>query len=248
MIWIIAGTSEGREIIERINDIDSFIATVATDGGREFIESKNVEVGRMNYDQMKHFALKNKVSLIVDMTHPYAKIVSKNAKDLGDQLKIKYIRYTRESLQRNSNAIYLENYEDACSYLSKIKGTVFFTTGSKNIVDFEKIKEGNRFIYRILPALESIKICSDLGISMKDIIAVLGPFSIECNIAMFKEYNADYVVMKDSGIKGGTVEKIKACEDIDIRPIIISRQLENGIDNLDKIEKIIREETNKNSR
>lgn len=248
MIWIIAGTSEGREIVERINDIDSFIATIATDGGREFIDSENVQVGRMNYDQMKQFAVKNNISLIVDMTHPYAKVVSKNAKDLASELHIRYIRYTRGNTEKSVNAIYLESYEDAYSYLSKIKGTVFFTTGSKNIVDFEKIKGDNRFIYRILPALDSIKICKDLEISMKDIVAVLGPFSFESNMLMFKEYKADYVVMKDSGIKGGTIEKIRACEETNITPIIISRHPENGIDSLDKIEKIIREETNKNSR
>ena len=31
---------------------------------------------------------------------------------------------------------------------------------------------------------------------------------------MFKEYGANYVIMKDSGSTGGTMEKIKACERI----------------------------------
>ena len=245
MIWIIAGTSEARETIERIKDLDDFIATIATEGGKEFINSEKLIVGRMSYEEMVNFSKKYNIRMIVDLTHPYAKIVSQNAKFLAKELNIKYVRYTREKAETLKNAISLENYEEAYEYLSKIYGTVFFTTGSKNIGDFEKIKKDNRFIYRVLPALDSIKECLKQNISMKDTIAVLGPFSTEYNKIMFKEYGADYVVMKDSGEKGGTMEKIKACEELGIKAIVIGREEENGINDLDMIEKIIREEVNK---
>lgn len=242
MIWIIAGTSEGREIVDRIKDIDSYIVTVATDEGREFISSNKLVVGRMSYDEMKDFSIKNNISLIVDLTHPYAKIVSSNATRLAKEQNIKYIRYIRERTRKTVNSIYFKSYEETYEYLSKIKATVFFTTGSKNISDFEKVRGDNRFIYRILPALESIKKCSENGVIMKDIVAILGPFSIEYNKIMFSEYGAKYVVMKDSGTKGGTLEKIRACEELAITPIVISRQDEKGINSLDEIEKIIRKE------
>lgn len=242
MIWIIAGTSEGREIIDRIKDLNSYIVTVATDQGKEFISSDKLVVGRMDYNEMKNFSIKNNISLIVDMTHPYAKIVSSNAKKLAKEEEIKYIRYVREKTKETSNGIYLNNYKEAYEYLSRIKGTVFFTTGSKNIGEFEKVRGNNRFIYRVLPALESIRICNNYNISIKDIIAILGPFSSEYNKIMFHEYSADYVIMKDSGVKGGTAEKIRACEELKIFPIIIGREMEKGISSLDEIEAIMRKE------
>ena len=240
MIWIIAGTSEAREIIERIKDLDNYIATIATEGGKEFINTHRLIVGRMNYEEMMNFCQDRNISLIVDLTHPYAKIVSENAKKLANALNIDYIRYVRENTKKTLGAIYLSSYEAAYEYLSNISGTVFFTTGSKNIGDFENIRNGNRFIYRVLPALDSLEECRKYNISMHDIIAVLGPFSTKYNEIMFKEYKADYVIMKDSGDKGGTMEKIKACENLDIRPIIIGRKVEKGINSLDEIEKIIR--------
>lgn len=240
MIWIIAGTSEGRELIERIKDLHSYIITLATDEGKEFISSDKLIVGRMDYEEMKSFVIKNKISLIVNMTHPYAKVVSSNAQKLAKELKIQYIRYMREKTNKTGNSIYIKSYEDAYMYISKIKGTVFFTTGSKNIEEFEKVRGNNRFIYRILPALESIKKCNDYNISIKDIIAVLGPFSKKYNKIMFNEYKADYVIMKDSGIKGGTMEKVKACEELKITPIIIGREEEEGVNSLDEVEEIIR--------
>lgn len=240
MIWIIAGTSEGREIIDRIKDLDNYIATIATDGGREFIDSENLVVGRMNYDEMTNFCRKYKISLIVDMTHPYAKIVTENAKDIANELDIQYIRYVRNRTDKVQTAVYLDSYEEAYEYLFNIDGTVLFTTGSKNIKDFEKIKKNNRFIYRVLPALDSIEECKKQNILMHDIIAVLGPFSKEYNKIMFREYKANYVIMKDSGEKGGTLEKIQACVELSITPIIIGRKDEVGINSLDEIEQIIR--------
>lgn len=242
MIWIIAGTSEGREIISRIKDLDNFIATIATDGGKEFIPTDKLIIGRMSYDEMIIFAKEHSISMIVDLTHPYAKIVSANAKKISKELDIKYIRYVRDKVDTISDSIYLKSYEESYEYLSNIKGTVFFTTGSKNVKDYEKIKKDNRFIYRILPALDSIEECRKHNVSMKDTVAVLGPFSKQYNKVMLEEYKADYCVMKDSGDKGGTMEKIEACEELGVKAIVIGREDETGINNLDDIEKIIRKE------
>lgn len=241
MIWIIGGTSEAREIVDRIKDLNSYIVTIATDGGKEFIDSDRLLIGRMSYEEMVKFCEENKISLIVDLTHPYAKIVSENAKQVAKDLEIYYIRYMRDKIELKTNAIYLKSYEEAYDYLSRISGTVFFTTGSKNIGDFEKVRGENRFIYRILPAMESIKECKRYNVHMKDIVAVLGPFSKEYNKAMLEEYNPKYCIMKDSGHKGGTLEKLQACEELGIIPIVIGREEENGIKDLDLVEKIIRE-------
>jgi precorrin-6A/cobalt-precorrin-6A reductase len=46
--------------------------------------------------------------------------------------------------------------------------------------------------------------------------------------------------MKDSGEEGGTLDKIRACEELGIIPIIIGREMEDGFHSLDSIEKIIR--------
>lgn len=242
MIWIIGGTSEARKVVERIGDLDNYLVTIATEDGREFFPTENLVVGRMTYDEMVSFGKKRGVSMIVDLTHPYAKIVSDNGKKVAEELEVPYIRYVRKISSRSKTAIYLSSYEEAYEYLEGVKGTVFFTTGSKNIGDFEKIRGDKKFIYRILPAIESLEICKAHDVNMRDIVAILGPFSLEFNKIMLKEYHADYCIMKDSGKPGGTQEKIQACEELDIIPVIIARDQEAGIHNLKKIEEIIRTE------
>ncbi|MDR7870495.1 MAG: precorrin-6A reductase [Tissierellaceae bacterium] len=240
MIWIIGGTSEARRLIERLGDFNNYILTIATEEGKEFFDTDNLFIGRLSRDEMIDFAKDNNIDMIVDLSHPYAKIVSENARFVSEQLDIEYKRYVRKIAVHGGEHIYLNSYEEAYEYILNIKGTIFFTTGSKNIKDFEKVRGDNRFIYRVLPALESIELCKKSDVHMRDIVAILGPFSKEFNKSMLSTYNPDYCVMKDSGHTGGTVEKIQACKDLGIKPIIIGREEEEGIMDLETIEKIIR--------
>lgn len=235
MIWIIGGTSEARELINRLGNRDDYIVTIATEGGRDFLESNNIFVGRLNKDQMIQFVKENNIQTIVDLSHPYAKIVTNNARSISKELKINYLRYVRNKTEYGEDVISLNSYEECYKYLEKIIGTVFFTTGSKNIGDFEKVRGNNRYIYRVLPALESIEICRENNIHMRDIVAILGPFSKEFNKIMLSTYKADYCVMKDSGNVGGTIEKIEACKEIGIKSIIITREEEVGFTDIGEI-------------
>lgn len=239
MIWIIGGTSEGRKLVDRIEDLDNFLVTVATESGKDFIDSDRVRIGRMNYREMQEFIDREGISLIIDLSHPFAKIVSDKARRAAREKSIDYIRYTRE-VGSYKNVINLPSYQEAYEYLKDIEGNVFFTTGCKNIGDFEKVRGKNRFIYRIIPARESIEECIKNKVHIRDIVALVGPFSKEYNKIMFKEHQADFVIMKDSGRSGGTLEKVQACQELGIRPLIINREEEEGVSSLDELEEIIR--------
>lgn len=240
MIWIIGGTSEARELVDRIRDLeDKFIVTVATESGKEFLDIKNLEIGRMNLEEMENFIQDRNIGLIVDLTHPFAKIVSENAAWAAENMSIDYLRYSRPRIDSKSGVI-LNSYEEAYDYIDKLESTIFFTSGSNNIEEFEKVKGKSKHIYRILPARESLNKCIENQVHIRDIVALVGPFSLQANKSMFQEYKAEYVVMKDSGKKGGTEEKIKACEELGIIAIIIAREKEEAVGSLDELENQIR--------
>lgn len=240
MIWIIGGTSDARRLVERLTDLDNFFVSIATEEGRQFFPDDKTLQGRLNQNQMEELVKEKKVGLIIDLSHPYAKIVSNNARQVAEKAGIDYRRYIRPRVVDQEGLIYLKSYQEAYDYLADIEGTVFFTTGSKNIRDFEKVRGKNRFIYRILPAIESLEICKKYDLAMADIVALLGPFSEDFNRAMLRNYQADYCIMKDSGHAGGTREKILACQKEGVKALVIGREDEEGISNLDQIEKIIR--------
>lgn len=238
MIWIIGGTKESREFIEKLHGKKEYIVSVATYAGQELLPKENVVVARMDKEQMVDFIERNSIDCIVDMTHPYAIEVTKNAREASLQCNVRYLRYVRETIQYKEGK-YFDSFSECIDFLKDIKGCVFFTTGSKNISDFEAIRGNNRFIYRVIPSVFSMQECVENKIDMKNIVAALGPFSEDYNYAMFKEYNADYVVMKDSGDIGGTTEKILACLKLKIKPLIIGRQAEQGINKIDRLLEMI---------
>jgi precorrin-6A/cobalt-precorrin-6A reductase len=239
LIWIIGGTSEASELISKIRGRKNYVVTVATYSGREVLKDNNVVVSRLTREEMVEFIKNKSITMVVDMSHPYAVEVTGNAKYAADCCGVEYLRYVRENSDLK-DAIQFSAIDECKEFLRNIRGCVFFTTGMKNIKDFQEIRGSNKYIYRVLPTVFSIEECVKNNIEMKDIVAVLGPVSEELNIAMFKEYGADYVVMKDSGEKGGTREKISACKALGIVPIVIGRKQEFGISCLEELVEMIK--------
>ena len=244
MIWIIGGTTEAGSLADFLKEKNEpYIMSVATEEGRDFFKNHKLKIGRMDALQMEQFCIEEKISLIADLSHPYALIVSQNAKKTAQNLNIKYLRFTRGTSQSSTdfeqNNFYIfEDMEGLCSFLKELKSsTVFFTTGSKTVSDFEAFRSSNRFVYRILPTADSIEKCKNAGVATQDIIAMTGPFSQNLNEAMFKEYGASYIVMKDSGDAGGTREKLAACEALNIKALILGRGKEEGIIEFEEFKK-----------
>lgn len=227
MVWIIGGITEAGELAKKIHGTVDYIMTVATEDGKEFFQNLSVIAGRMDFEQMLNFCKEKKITLIADMSHPYAEIVSCNAKKTARSLNIKYIRYIRntaaESPKQKCRVKHFAGIQELCLFLQKLNSCVFFTTGSKNVADFEKVRGSSRFIYRVLPSPESIGKCREAGIEISCITAMLGPFSKAMNKTMFAEFQAEYVVMKDSGGIGGVKEKLEACSELGITALIIDR-------------------------
>lgn len=238
MIWLIGGTAETGKILERIRGKVEYIVTVATPEGKEMLDDEHVLVSRMDYQAMLTFIETCSIDLVVDISHPYASEVTQNARWACQETNIHYFRFVRKP-SKIKECTKVSSLDECLEYLKTISGCVFFTTGSKNIQDFEQVKGKNRFVYRILPICSSIETCRANNVHMKDIVAILGPVSEDLNVAMFQAYQADYVVMKDSGKAGGTPEKLKACQRLGIIPIIIGRADEDGISDLETLVSLI---------
>ncbi len=239
MLWIIGGTSETRRFIEKLRERLTYVITVATDSGRAALpEGEPVVVGRMDVDRMCAFAREHRIAMVADLTHPYAVEVSRNARDACERLGIPYFRYIRERAELQ-NAILVGSLDECVSFLKNVNGTVFFTTGSKHIADFQRARGANRFVFRVLPTISSLQECANARVDMRDMIAIFGVCSEELNVAMFRDYQARYVVMKDSGDTGGTPEKLRACARLGITPVVIIRPDEEGIPDLDRLAAIV---------
>lgn len=239
MIWIIGGTYEGDYISKKLKEYPH-VVTLGTKEGLDYFEGENYLYKRLGgYEGMKKFIKENDIDLVVDVTHPFAKNVSKNGKKAAKDLNVPYYRYERNLSKTGKHTIEFSSYEECFSYLENWEGTLFVTTGSKRVEDFEKVRGENRFIYRVLPMVDSVTKLNNLGIHIKDIVAMVGPFYKSIDVEFLKFFGADAVVMKDSGKVGGTEEKIKAAEELGITSFLIKRKKDGDYSFSDFVKNIL---------
>ena len=235
LIWLIAGTSEGRKLIKALEGSNvEIIASVATEYGASIIEpQQNLKViaERMNLAEMIAFIEKNKPDCVVDATHPYAVIVTKTIKAACETTNCQYLRFLRQE-SSTEGCIEVDSYYDAVEFLNNTDGNIYLTTGSNNLDFFTKLADyQNRVTVRILPMQNSLEKALQLGYKPSNIICMQGPFSEELNTAMFKAVNAKYIVTKDSGSAGGFEEKKNAALAAGATLIVIKREPEHeGVD------------------
>lgn len=230
MIWIAGGTHETRELLDLLGTYEDILITVATDEGREFLpEGTEVLVGPVLRETIPDFVKAHDINLIVDLTHPFATRISESLAMMSERLSIPLLRFVRAGRKvEDERIIYAKSYEDAFEIIKNLKGNFLFTTGSKRADEFFAVRGENRFVFRILPTVASVKALTEIGVKINDIIAMVGPFTYDMNMAMLGMIKADYLVTKDSGDGSGIDEKIQAALDFGALPIVIKRNIEDG--------------------
>jgi len=226
MIWVIGGTKDSRDFIESFPFKEKLVVTTATEyGGKllENIEDIKVFCKRLDLEGMNKFIEENNINKIIDLSHPYAEEVSRNAIECSKAKEIDYIRFERENLVSEDGVIEFSELDIMIKYLENLEGNILVTLGSNNLHKFQNTKNKSNIYFRILPKWEMIKKAEDFGILPKNIIAMQGPFSKELNIAMMRQLNIKYIVSKKGGNTGGEREKIDSAKEIGAISIMLSR-------------------------
>lgn len=242
-VFIFGGTTEGRKlaIACELLGIPAYVSVASEYGSDVLGELKVVKVleGRMNIDEMSAGFKALDISVVYDATHPFATVVKENIKSACEQNEIEYIRVLRNITDIDSEYYKLvKSVDEAVDYLTTCEGNVFVATGSKEIAKYKKL-DLSRVYARVLSAVESINACKDIGLEGSHIIAMQGPFSERLNIALMEEYNCKYMVSKQTGNNGGFDEKIEACKQAGVYPIIVALpQNDKGISEEEAIEHI----------
>ena len=125
------------------------------------------------------------------------------------------------------NAIWVNSATEAGQQLEDSSEPVLITTGAKGAKCFVGIPTENRYI-RVLQTEESVRLCRDAGFLEDHIITGHGPFSVEANVEAIQQSGAAILVTKESGANSGYAEKIEACKQCGVIPIIIRRPKEDG--------------------
>jgi precorrin-6Y C5,15-methyltransferase (decarboxylating) len=236
-IVIFSGTTEGRKLSELFSaEGIKHTVCVAGDYGREVMNEgpfADIHVGRMDAEEMKTFLEKTAAGaecVVIDATHPYATEVTQNIKTAVDILGANYIRVKRDqNTELPASAKLYDDIGDCASHMDPTSGNILLTTGSKELKAYcgavSKETKGRTYV-RVLPSLESIGICDELGFEPDHVIAMQGPFGRGMNEALICEYDIRHLITKESGTAGGFEEKLEAAKNTGAQLHVIKRPSE----------------------
>jgi len=207
-VWILSGTSDGPVIANRLLELNySVFASVLTyKAGQAYIENPKLHIitGKLNNkDQIINFINKNKISCVIDATHPFAVIISKNLNSACKEINTPLLLFERKSLINNTNNFfYIDHLKDIKNVDIENKN-ILLAIGSRFLNDTASYYmncKANVFT-RVLPTYGSITTAFGSGIKNSN-IAILEPSKNKKSILEKKLcdfWEIDYVLCRESG-------------------------------------------------
>ena len=232
MIFVMAGTQDGRELVKTLlGQGYDVMASVVSHYGQQLLEKAHkgrltVNSEPLDAEMLQACFRTQGIKACVDASHPYAVAASANAMTACHEAGVPYIRYERDLTRLDyQGTVVVHNYEEAAAKAASLGNRIFLTTGSRNLQKFVEAAclQGKTLIARVLPTAEVIAQCEALGFTPDRLVALQGPFSKELNKELFLRYQAEVIVTKNSGTMGGTDTKLQAAAELGLPLVVIDR-------------------------
>ncbi|GEP71568.1 precorrin-6A reductase [Lentilactobacillus rapi DSM 19907 = JCM 15042] len=227
MILLLGGTSESLTIADMLTKAQQpFILSVTTEYGAELARqhATHVHLGAILPAEFHDFFEANRISMVIDATHPFARSISTHVIIAAKQNAIPYIRFERQEMHEEGPFLkVVADTAAAIAFLQQHPGNIYLSTGSKTASEFANELGIDRLHVRVLPTTGVMDLLSQAGYQANQIDAIQGPFSETLNVELIKRTGAKIMVTKESGRRGGLPEKIQACQDLQILCLVIKR-------------------------
>lgn len=232
MILVLAGTTEGREMIATLRARGYAVTAVAVSAyGAALADAAGATLsltGPFTADDLSALLQARPFAALVDCTHPFATNITALARQVCARQGVPYYRCRRPELRLAAHPLIhqVQNWSEAVAALATQQWKrVFLTIGTRHLADFVRAPslQGRHWIARVLSEPNSLAHCNSLGLAPADVVALQGPCSEELNLALYRYYRADVIVTKDSGQNGGLAEKISAALQLSLPVLVIRR-------------------------
>ena len=221
MILVFGGTTEGRKAAETLEESGSPFFYSTKMGEQDIVLHHGQRIdGTLDGEGMLAFCHEHQIRLIIDAAHPFASKLHETIGKVSSNLQIPVIRYERIYPPRDPDITWIDDYSDLDYILPSLSrkrqgvGRLLATTGVQSIFKLKHLEElGIKFIYRILNRESSIALAHQQGATDDQL----------CYYEDGGMPSADAILMKESGISGGFVEKVAEARAKGMRIIVIKR-------------------------
>jgi precorrin-6A/cobalt-precorrin-6A reductase len=209
MILILGGTGEARELARHVPAISSLAGRVSNPR----LPEGEVRVGGFGgVDGLAQWLRDNDIHAVVDATHPFARQITANAFEACARVGVPFLVLRRPGFEPRPGWRWVDSVTEAARDLPGSR--VFLTTGRQDLGAFASCPQW--FLARMVEPPEP---------PMPQRIEVLlsrGPFTVEGELALMREWSIDVLVTKDSG-GSMTSAKLDAADQLGIPVVIVRR-------------------------
>ncbi len=164
------------------------------------------------------YLIANRVDVLVDVTHPFAAQMSRNAIEACALTGTPLLALERGPwvATAKDNWISVPSIAAAVEALGNVPRVVFCGIGRLALVDLRAAPQ-HRYIIRLIDAP-----AEPLGLPRISVIQARGPFAVEDDLRLFREHGVEAVLAKNSG-GDATVSKIEAARLLGLPVYMVER-------------------------
>lgn len=217
-ILILGGTTESYNLAEILENQPIKVTTsLAGRTTSPRIPKGNWRIGGFGGTEgLIHYILKEKINLIIDATHPFARQMTEHAYEASRIAKVPLIRLERPLWKKQEKDIWLSvsNIDEAIAVIPKGKN-ILLALGRQHIAPFTQIDDA-KFTARMLEYPEDME-------NYKNIEFIISyPNDLYQEKELLLDKKIDCIICRNSG--GDTsYTKIKAARELEIPVIMIER-------------------------
>jgi precorrin-6A/cobalt-precorrin-6A reductase len=161
---------------------------------------------------------KQQIDGLIDATHPFAAQISFNAAAAAAEVGIPHLMLIRPAWERTEGDRWIEvdDHEAAAATLPDLAQRIFLTIGRQELAAFAHLQDLWFLMRMIDPPLP------DAAVPPGKLLLERGPFSLDEERSLLKQYQIGAIVSKNSG-GDATYAKIIAARELGIPVVMIQR-------------------------
>ena len=221
MLLVFGGTTEGRKAAEVLEEAGSPYFYSTKTGEQDIaLHHGTVISGAMDGEAMLAFCREHGIRLVVDAAHPFATQLHETIARVCSDLQVPIVRYERIYPPRDPSITWIDDYAQVPTDVHSLLAT----TGVQSIGKLKWLeREGVKVIYRILNRESSIQLAHQQGATDDQLCFYEDKQRSTSEGEVNALPDAEAILLKESGLSGGFVEKVEAAKKKGMRIIALKR-------------------------
>ncbi|WP_432988695.1 cobalt-precorrin-6A reductase [Dactylosporangium sp. CA-233914] len=213
-VLILGGTGEARRLASVLLPANRVISSLAGRVADPALPAGEVRIGGFGGPSgLAAYLRAECVDTVVDATHPFAARMSANAAQACAETGVALLVLRRPGFADISGSHHVPTLQAAAVLLPSLGRRAFVTTGRQGIGYFRDLPMF--LLLRCVDPPEDVP-------SNVDVILDRGPFTVDGEIALMRQYDIDLLVTKDSG-GSMTAAKLDAARELGIPVVVVDR-------------------------